>query len=69
MSNSGYGVFSLSVRIVTTLIGSESSLAFYGRVSSMSASVPASHLDLLTGPVYAVFTTIADNGQPENTVV
>lgn len=35
----------------------------------MPASVPASHLDLLTGPFYAVFTTVADNGQPENTVV
>ena len=35
----------------------------------MPATVPATHLDLLTGPVYAVFTTIADNGQPENTVV
>ena len=35
----------------------------------MSASIPASHLDLLTGPVYAVFTTVAANGQPENTVV
>jgi len=35
----------------------------------MSATIPASHLDLLTGPVYAVFTTVAANGQPENTVV
>lgn len=35
----------------------------------MSATIPASHLDLLTGPVYAIFTTIAAHGQPENTVV
>jgi PPOX class probable F420-dependent enzyme len=35
----------------------------------MSAAIPQSHLDLITGPVYAVFTTIAPDGQPENTVV
>jgi PPOX class probable F420-dependent enzyme len=35
----------------------------------MPATVPASHEDLLTGPYYAVFTTIAPSGQPENTVV
>ena len=35
----------------------------------MSATIPESHLDLLTGPVYAVLTTIAPDGQPENTVV
>ena len=35
----------------------------------MPATVPASHVDLLTGPLYAVFTTVAANGQPENTVV
>jgi PPOX class probable F420-dependent enzyme len=35
----------------------------------MPATIPASYIDLLTGPVYAVFTTIASNGQPENTVV
>ena len=35
----------------------------------MPATIPASHLDLLAGPIYAVFTTIAPNGQPENTVV
>ncbi len=33
------------------------------------AKIPQSHLDLITGPVYAVFTTIADDGQPENTIV
>ena len=35
----------------------------------MPATVPSSHVDLLTGPFYAVFTTVAPNGQPENTVV
>lgn len=35
----------------------------------MSTTIPNSHLDLITGPVYAVLTTIAPNGQPENTVV
>lgn len=35
----------------------------------MSATIPDSHLDLITGPVYAVMTTVAANGQPENTVV
>ncbi len=35
----------------------------------MSDKVPASHVDLLEGPYFAVLTTIAPNGQPENTVV
>jgi PPOX class probable F420-dependent enzyme len=35
----------------------------------MSAAVPESHVDLLTGPYLATFTTIAPDGQPENTVV
>ena len=35
----------------------------------MSATIPQSHLDLITGPVYAVLTTVAPDGQPENTVV
>lgn len=35
----------------------------------MSNHIPDSHLDLLTGPVYAVLTTLAPDGQPENTVV
>lgn len=35
----------------------------------MSATIPESHLDLITGPVHAVLTTIAPDGQPENTVV
>jgi PPOX class probable F420-dependent enzyme len=35
----------------------------------MSVTIPDSHVDLLTGPVYAVLTTISPDGQPENTVV
>jgi PPOX class probable F420-dependent enzyme len=35
----------------------------------MSDKVPATHVDLLEGPYYAILTTIAPNGQPENTVV
>ena len=35
----------------------------------MAQQIPASHLDLIEGPIYAVFTTVAPNGQPENTVV
>ena len=35
----------------------------------MSSKIPESHVDLLTGPYFAVLTTIASNGQPENTVV
>jgi PPOX class probable F420-dependent enzyme len=35
----------------------------------MPTSIPASHRDLLDGPYFAVFTTVAPNGQPENTVV
>lgn len=35
----------------------------------MSTTIPPSHLDLIAGPVYAVLTTIAADGQPENTVV
>lgn len=35
----------------------------------MSATIPQTHLDLIAGPVYAVLTTIAPDGQPENTVV
>lgn len=35
----------------------------------MAQTIPASHLDLIEGPIYAVFTTVAPNGQPENTVV
>lgn len=35
----------------------------------MSNLIPASHIDLIEGPYYAVLTTIAPDGQPENTVV
>lgn len=35
----------------------------------MYETIPDSHLDLIAGPVYAVLTTIAPDGQPENTVV
>jgi PPOX class probable F420-dependent enzyme len=35
----------------------------------MSATIPQSHLDLIAGPVFAVFTTISPGGQPENTLV
>ena len=35
----------------------------------MPQQIPASHLDLIEGPIYAIFTTVAPNGQPENTVV
>lgn len=33
------------------------------------ASIPTSHEELLTGPVYAVLTTLNPNGAPENTIV
>ena len=33
------------------------------------APIPESHLDLLSGPYFAVFTTIAADGSPENTIV
>lgn len=32
-------------------------------------TIPEAYLDLLTGPVYAVMTTVTPDGQPENTVV
>ena len=35
----------------------------------MAQQIPASHLDLIEGPIYAIFTTVAPSGQPENTVV
>ena len=35
----------------------------------MGDKVPATHTDLLEGPYFAVLTTMAPNGQPENTVV
>lgn len=35
----------------------------------MSAVIPDSHLDLLSGPYLAVFTTVADHCRPESSVV
>jgi PPOX class probable F420-dependent enzyme len=35
----------------------------------MSISIPASHLDLLTRPVHAVFTTMMPDGQPQSSLV
>lgn len=32
-------------------------------------TIPESHIDLIVGPYYATLTTLAPNGQPENTVV
>lgn len=35
----------------------------------MPKTIPESHVELLTGPYYAILTTINDEGQPQNTVV
>ena len=35
----------------------------------MPAKIPASHLDLIAGPIYASLTTINPDGGPENSVV
>lgn len=35
----------------------------------MAATIPDSHKDLLTGPVYSVLTTVMPDGQPQSTVV
>ncbi|MBZ0302177.1 MAG: PPOX class F420-dependent oxidoreductase [Anaerolineae bacterium] len=35
----------------------------------MSVSIPESHCDLLTRPVYAVLTTLMPDGQPQSTLV
>lgn len=35
----------------------------------MSAQIPDTHVDLLTGPIYATLTTISSSGAPENTIV
>jgi len=35
----------------------------------MSATIPESHIDLIEGPVFAILTTIAANGLPQNTVM
>lgn len=36
---------------------------------SESVPVPASHLDLLERPIYAIVTTVMPDGQPQSTVV
>lgn len=33
------------------------------------ASIPESHVELLSGPYFAIFTTVAPDGSPENTIV
>ena len=35
----------------------------------MSAQIPDTHLDLLTGPIFATLTTLSPSGAPENTIV
>lgn len=35
----------------------------------MSAEIPASHLDLITRPVFVVLSTVMPNGQPQSTPV
>lgn len=35
----------------------------------MADKIPDSHLDLISGPVYSILTTIAPSGRPENTVI
>lgn len=35
----------------------------------MAAIIPASHIDLVEGPIYSVFTTVSPSGAPENSVV
>ncbi|MCC6456527.1 MAG: PPOX class F420-dependent oxidoreductase [Caldilineaceae bacterium] len=35
----------------------------------MSATIPESHRDLLTGPVFAVLTTLMPDNQPQSSVV
>ena len=35
----------------------------------MSAKIPESHVDLLTGPVYVTMATVMPDGQPQLTVV
>lgn len=35
----------------------------------MTVPIPPSHLDLIAGPYLAILTTVAPDGQPENTVV
>ena len=35
----------------------------------MSAQIPDTHADLLTGPIFVTLTTISPSGAPENTIV
>lgn len=35
----------------------------------MTKPIPASHLDLLTGPIHGVLTTLMPNGQPQSSLV
>ena len=35
----------------------------------MSVSIPSSHLDLLTGPIHGVLTTMMADGQPKSSLV
>ena len=35
----------------------------------MSATIPESHLNLITGPVAAALTTISPEGHPENSII
>ena len=35
----------------------------------MSAQIPDTHVDLLTGPIFATLTTLSPSGAPENTIV
>jgi PPOX class probable F420-dependent enzyme len=35
----------------------------------MSNVIPDSHLDLISGPIIATFTTVSPDGKPENTAV
>ena len=34
-----------------------------------STTIPTNHLDLLTDPIYGVFTTMGADGQPESSIV
>jgi PPOX class probable F420-dependent enzyme len=38
-------------------------------VAHETMPIPASHLDLLTRPICGVFTTMADDGQPQSSLV
>jgi PPOX class probable F420-dependent enzyme len=38
-------------------------------VAPQTVPIPASHLDLLTRPIYGVFTTMGGDGQPQSSLV